>query len=498
MLWKNIAVAVTILAALAAGAMESRVVDFDYVLGRAKELAKKPYDDRWGEVPKSLLELTYEQYQNIQFDPLKALWRDGASPFRIEFFHTGYIYTHAVIIHEFTESHEQEIPFSPGLFSYDKTGLGRSVPSSLSYAGFRVLTPLHEPERFEEIAAFQGSSYFRVRGRDRGYGLSARGIAINTVSPQPEEFPSFREFWVGKPATQAVSLVVYALLDGPGETGAYAFTLNPTDSIRVDVRATLFFRKPPLQLGLAPFSSMFAFGENTFQKPPDYRLEVHDSDGLVVADGKNRIWRPLVNPPDRSVSEYPFKSPVTFGLLQRDRDFNNYQDMFAGYHRRTSAWVEPGDWGAGKVLLYEFAAMNEANDNVVAFWEPEKMPVQGEPYSFNYTLHFDDCDASALGRVVATRTGLALYHPDLREFVVDFKSKRLAEMPAVAQVKAVVSTAPSTLIHSQVLVKNPYNETWRLILQFELPRSAPHVDIEAHLEYESAPLSETWSYGWVD
>ena len=126
------------------------------------------------------------------------------------------------------------------------------------------------------------------------------------------------------------------------------------------------------------------------------------------------------------------------------------------------------------------------------------MPVPGEPYSFNYTLHFDDDDASALGRVVATRTGLALYHPELREFVVDFKSKRLTALPAVAQVKAVVSTTPWINIHSQVLVKNPYNDTWRLILQFKLPRSSTHVDIESHLEYEGTPISETWSYGWVD
>ncbi len=498
MWWKKRVVAMAMLAALSAAALDSRVVDFDYVLGLAKELAKKPYDDRWGEVPKALRQLTYEQYQNIQFDPLKALWRDGGSPFRIEFFHPGNVFTHAVVIHEFTESHEQVIPFSPDLFSYGNTGLRRNVSSSLGYAGFRVLTPLHEPGRFEEIAVFQGSSYFRSRGRDRGYGLSSRGIAINTVSSQPEEFPSFREFWLGKPATQVVSLVVYALLDGPSVTGAYAFTLQPTDSIHADIRATLFFRKTPLQFGLTPFSSMFAFGENSFQRPSDYRLEVHDSDGLVIKHAEARIWRPLVHPPGRSVRAFPFKSPVAFGLLQRDRAFENYQDMFAGYHRRTSAWVEPGDWGAGKVVLYEFEAKSEAEDNVVAFWEPEKMPVPGVPYSFNYTLHFDDDDASTLGRVVATRTGLALYHPELREFVVDFKSKRLAELPSVAQVKAFVSTAPWTLIHNQILMKNPYNDTWRLILQFKLPRSHPHVDIEAHLEYESAPLTETWSYGWVD
>src|SRR3546814_20351304 len=69
--------------------------------------------------------------------------------------------------------------------------------------------------------AFQGASYFRSAGPLHQYGLSARGIAIDTGLSKTEEFPEFTEFWLER-STEGI-VTVYALLDGPSVTGAYRF-----------------------------------------------------------------------------------------------------------------------------------------------------------------------------------------------------------------------------------------------------------------------------------
>ncbi|WP_163284194.1 glucan biosynthesis protein, partial [Enterobacter hormaechei] len=72
------------------------------------------------------------------------------------------------------------------------------------------------------------------------------------------------------------------------------------DTTRITVTAALFPRKRIERLGLAPLTSMFQYGQNGpgvrgAQPFDDFRPEVHDSDGLVVATPGERLWRPLVN-----------------------------------------------------------------------------------------------------------------------------------------------------------------------------------------------------------
>ena len=65
-----------------------------------------------------------------------------------------------------------------------------------------------------------------------------------------------------------------------------------------------------------------------------------------------------------------------FGLMQRDRVFDHYEDIDLHYERRPSYWVEPfGAWGEGAVELTEAPAQNEATDNIVAAWRP-KAPLE--------------------------------------------------------------------------------------------------------------------------
>ncbi len=87
----------------------------------------------------------------------------------------------------------------------------------------------------------------------------------------------------------------------------------------------------------------------------DYRPEVHDSDGLSIQSANGEwIWRPLVNPKRLLVTSFALTNPAGFGLMQRDRDFDHYEDLEARYDLRPSAWVEPkGRWGAGRVELVQ-------------------------------------------------------------------------------------------------------------------------------------------------
>ncbi|MCX5926961.1 MAG: glucan biosynthesis protein, partial [Cyanobium sp. LacPavin_0920_WC12_MAG_63_22] len=204
------------------------------------------------------------------------------------------------------------------------------------------------------------------------YGLSARGMAIDTALPSGEEFPRFREFWIQQPKPGDKHLVIFALLDSPRATGAYRLTLRPGSDTIVDVKAQMFLRDKVGKLGIAPLTSMFLFGANQPSKVLNYRRELHDSSGLSIHAGNGEwIWRPLNNPKHLAVSNFSVENPRGFGLLQRGRDFSHYEDLDDRYDKRPSAWIEPkGDWGKGTVDLVEIPTADETNDNIVAFWNP--------------------------------------------------------------------------------------------------------------------------------
>lgn len=489
-----------LLAAAPAFGQERETINFDYVTARARELAEKPYDANWGQIPDYLQNLSYDQFQEIRFDPLRALWAEDAHSFHIHFHHPGSFFRRAIRIHEFTESHVQEIRFNTDFFHYGtQENLRQRIPASLGYGGFSVLYPINKAGVYDVFASFQGSNYFRVVGRDQVFGLSARALALNTTVGQ-EEFPAFREYWLGKPAPQAESLEIFGLLDSPSVTGAYQFTLHPGKETAVGIRATLFFRRDVGQVGLAPFSSMFFYGENSLFRPPDYRPEVHDSDGvLVVMPDSRPMWQPLNNPTSGTqVHRWRCEKPALYGLLQRDRAFNNYQDIGAAYQLRPNAWVEPGPWGPGQVTLYEFATRSETEDNIVMFWEPDAHPAVGQPYSFQYTLHFSMNEPTTGGLVMATRTGRDLNRPDLYECVVDFDGPELRNLKAVDAVKPVVEDNMGGKVETVTLDKNPFNGTWRLILKFHPPDPRGPRELRAYLEHDHKPITETWIYRWTD
>jgi glucans biosynthesis protein len=473
---------------------------FEQVADRARSLARKDYRDPRGEVPDWLLQISYDQWRDIRFRPEQALWRSPASPFEIQFFHPGLYYDRTVKMHVVDAQGAHRVPFSPSDFDYGANDFASRVPQDLGYAGFRVHHPIKKAEYKDEVIVFLGASYFRAVGRDHVYGLSARGLAVDTALPTGEEFPWFKEFWLVRPAAQATELELYALLDSPRVAGAYRLLVRPGEQTRVDVQSRLFLRQPVGKLGIAPLTSMFFFGENTLSRPVDFRPEVHDSDGLLLHSGTGEwLWRPLQNPRTLNVSSFVMQSPVGFGLVQRDREFDHYQDLETMQQQRPSVWIAPvGDWGTGRVELVEIPTQQDIHDNVVAFWVPSQLPEPGEPIDFVYRMRWygDDPALPPGGRTSATRHDRGTFE-EAHRFVVDFESARLDELPAETVLRAVVTGSPAGgepgEILEQQVVKNPVNGSWRLTFQVR-PRGSDPLELRAFLQHGDETLTETWSY----
>jgi len=493
-------VAAILLLAIAgkASAIDRHTVSFSYIREQARRLAERPYSNPGAAMPEFLENLNYDEYWTIRPLQTKALWAEQELPFRITFSFPGYMFTTPTKVHEFTATHVQELPFAPHFFDFGRRAdLAARIPPSLGYAGFHVLYPLSEANKYDQLAAFLGSGCFQVAGQDTNFGVSSQPLAIKTTTGD-EELAVFREFWLGKPAKDTQTLVIYALLDAPSVTGAYRFELMPGRETVVLVQLTLFFRKKVAHIGLTPLSSMFLFNDNSVHRPLDYRPRVHTSDGLLIRqpDGTD-VWRPLINPAAGIVSVYRYKQPVAFGLCQRDRNFANYQDIEQGYERRTSVWFEPGrgDWGAGSVVLQERGTDSEEAQNITACWQPKKIDIRA-PYSIEYTLKYSDQERSKYGCATATRVGGPVTRAGVHQYIIDFDGRELRSLEA-DRLRVVAKASRGIHIENPYVVRNSIAGGWRLTLPFSISdKTVERGRLTAYLAHKGKRVTETWSYLW--
>ncbi len=475
----------------------------------ARGLAEVPYRGTENKLSDGLAAVDYDGYQAIRYRPERALWFDDALPFRVQFFHRGYHQTQRVQVFEVTDGRAREILYDASMFDFRKAGIDiQSLPADLGFAGFR----LHFHTYWDaDVASFLGASYFRAVGQDtRQYGLSARGLAIDAGSPRGEEFPIFTAFWLERPVHNSNRVTVYALLDSPSIAGAYRINISPGATLVMDVDAALYPRKAIERLGIAPLTSMFLCGENDRRIGDDWRPEIHDSDGLSLHNGNGEwIWRPLRNSADIRVNSFLDEHPQGFGLLQRDRDFDHYQDDGAFYHLRPSAWIEPttrhpGGWGKGAVQLMEMPAADETIDNVVAYWTPSDIPQPGQELLFSYRLHWGTTMPSQplLARVVATRTGRGgvVGRPRTTfswRFAVDFSGGQLGALEPRADVEAVITASRGTL---GIISARPQKaiQGYRAMFDLQAIDDRPEpIDLRMYLSLDGEPLTETWIYQWM-
>jgi len=480
--------------------------DYDTVLEEARRVAAGPYQaPSPAALPAEWRELGYDRYQQIRFRPAASLWSDRKAFFRAQFFAAGFIYSAPVSINIVTDGVSNPFVASRDMFDWNDVKLKEPPPEQVPLAGFRLHYPLHGPEPVDEIAAFLGASYFRLLGRNQVYGISARGLAIDTGLQRQEEFPFFRTFWLVTPAPEAREITIYALLDSPALAGAYMFTLRPGTETRLEVTATLFMRHGVGMLGVAPLTSMFLAGKNSDRRQPgDFRPEVHDSDGLLIETSAGEwIWRPLNNSAELDIASFGDKNPRGFGLIQRDRALDHYQDLQALYHQRPSVWVETmGEWGEGEVRLIQIPTDSEIHDNIVAFWVGREPVKAGQRLELRYRLHtFSEAARFPPGgRAVATRVGL----PDIpgtgkpsktaRRVIVDFAGGELVNLRPEHPVSAQVSVSVGKLLTAQL---QPILSTkaWRLIADVE-PDGKKPIEMRAYLRLYDEALTETWTYRW--
>jgi periplasmic glucans biosynthesis protein len=481
-------------------------VAFDYAAlkGRARALAAAPYEAPVNRLPAEVKKLDWDHYQSIRFQPSHSLWAGTRTRFTVRFFHMGLFFELPVRIHELIGGRAREIAYDAALFDHRKSGLAQvELPADLGFAGFRLLHAA-DPER--DIVAFLGASYFRAVGAEKQYGLSARGLAVDTGLGRAEEFPRFTDFWLERPAERSERLSVYALLDSPSIAGAYRFDIVPGATLTMDVDAALYPRKEIERIGIAPLTSMYQHGENDRRMAIDWRPEIHDSDGLALWSGNGeRIWRPLTNPEHLAYNAHADENPRGFGLMQRDRDFDHYQDDGAFYDRRPSLWVEPrGKWGKGQVALVEIPTVDETFDNIVALWHPERKPRPGEELLYSYRLHWgaQTPGTPALGRVVATHIGIGgvvgrarTYYS--RRFVVDFSGEVLARLPAKSAVEAVITATRGEV---EITSARPLTPIKGYRAMFDLKPTDERTDpinVRLYLRADGKPLTETWLYSWT-
>jgi glucans biosynthesis protein len=493
-------------AAQTAPAGKDRAPNFGYadVVRQARVLGERPFDAAGTAVPPELTKLTYDSYREIRFRREKSFWREGGSDFRLSPFHLGFLHDKAVQLHVIKHGLAIPIPFTTGLFEYGSVRVPNGLSPSLGFAGFAVTTNLNNPKIQDEVISFLGASYFRLIGRGHRYGLSARSLALDSGGEQPEEFPFMRSLWLEEPSPDATELVIYALLDSPSVAGAYRYVVRPGQNTHVDVTATIIPRKSISRLGIAPLTSMFQAGEGDLAQRTDFRPEIHDSDGLMMHAGTGEwIWRPLRNPKALRISSFRDRNPRGFGLMQRDRDFGNYQDLEAHYHARPGYWVEPqGEWGEGQIDLLEIPTANEAFDNIVAFWTPRTALPNGQPAEFRYRISAlsttwelhplaqaqhsfdgsDDADgiADGLGK---------------KRLIVDFAGGDLAYYQDDVGRLEIVATTTSGTIDATIIVFNSVSRGVRAIVDARLP-AGQTAELRIFLKSRNRTLTETWTSIW--
>ena len=466
--------------------------DHEALAAEAARLAQAPHRPTVQPLAGPFADLDYDSHRAIRPLPGRAGSVPLADWLRADLLPPGFLLDDRVKVH----LDGQPRPFSADLFEFDPryfddTSLSDADAAQMAFAGLRLRSPLNRADVFDDLVVFQGASYFRALARGGAYGLSARGLALDTATGA-EEFPVFT---VLHAAAEGTAARIRALMESPSVTGAFSFLVQPGAPTVMEVQASLFPRRPLEGVGIAPLTSMYWFGPMRRGIADDYRPAVHDSDALVVLNGAGeRLWRPLANPGTVQISAFADRNPQGFGLVQSLTRFEDFDDPEAAYHRRPSVWVEPMDaWGDGAVMLVEIPTHDEFADNIVAFWRPEA-PLAPGRHDLRYRLHWGDAPEPVTPMpVVAGASGRHILRDEALTFTVDFAGEA-----ADAQADLTVSGA-ETFGTAVFHVPEAHGGAGATRVTFHLlPGGAEAAELRLVLRTQSGrALSDTWVYRWT-
>ncbi len=133
----------------------------------------------------------------------KALWAADDLPFRVEFFHPGYIYQEPVHINEFTLDLRPADPVRAGFFRLRRTAHPEPDSGQHRLRGVQgALSVERDRTNGTNWASFLGASYFRLLGKGQRYGASARGLAINCGGERAGGIPHLHRLVAGQAAAR--------------------------------------------------------------------------------------------------------------------------------------------------------------------------------------------------------------------------------------------------------------------------------------------------------
>ncbi len=464
------------------------------VLDMAHGLAKSPFKEPKSTLPDVFSNLTFEQYSAIRRKPGTAVWGDEKVGFALEPLHRGFIFATPVQLYVVENGQARRLVYDRNAFDFGKLQLPSDLPD-LGFSGLRVLKAA-SGEGWQDLAIFQGATFFRSLARGQGYGVEARGLSIRTGDAQGEEFPLFRALWIEKPSPASGALIIHALLDSASLTGAFHFTLRPGDATIIDTELTLVTRVAVDHLGLGAMTATYVFGPLDHRHSDDVRPAVYDIGGLQILTGPGEwLWRPIAARDTLQISAFGDLNPRGFGLLQRARVFDDFDDDDNHWEMRPSLWIEPiGDWGEGELLLIEIPSDSENNDNVIAQWRPKAGLAEGATVSFAYRQFWCWTPPArpGLATVVSSRAGKL---GKRRRFIVEFVADLFADPLKAAQVTASIEAAQGQIVATRLF---PYHDRRSIRVVFDLdPGSESYSELRLVLKTGGQPVSETWLYRWT-
>lgn len=446
-------------------------------------------------ISEQLMGIDFETYRSLEFRNDRAFFRDTNNYIELQLFQRGHYYGRDVAIHiHEADGTRRELSFDPSRFNYE--GSLRDLPvEELGYAGLRLHAPINRGDYHDEFLVFLGASYFRGIGRGHVYGLSGRCYCIDTGLEGAEEFPEITALHLVRPAPNETSAFIVAEVRSPRSEAAFYFEVMPGDETVLDVEGAIFLREDVPNLGLAPLTSMYLFGEDRPGRFSDYRPEIHDSDGLVLhsANGE-RLFRRLRNPRETTLSSFRLDHPQGFGLLQRDRSPMSYLDHHDRYEDRPSGYIEPIEgFERGVVRLLEFSTELESDDNITAFFVPDEVKAE---MRVRYRVRFLSGEPlpEAGFRVARYRRGLpkSNFKPVLdgsQLIVIDWEGGKMDALDALEP----IVTAEGATIEGARLIALPELGALRMEFIVRFESDAP-AELRAFIREGESARSETFSY----
>jgi glucans biosynthesis protein len=491
----------TFMAALAASALTplqpaTAQVAAPSLLEAARALSQQPYVAPPSTLPPPFAGLDYDAFRGIRPRTGLAANLPQGDGFELDLLPPGLFFPEPVRIERQVDGAINDVPFSPDLFSFEPRYF-ESVPDTApgaGFSGFRLRHPLILPDRMDEVAVFQGASYFRAIGQNMIYGLSTRAVAIGTGGNGPEEFPGIRHWQVFEGSGDTIR--VDGLIDSPSLAGHISVTLKPGQDTQTGITVTLFPRIDIETIGIAPLTSMYLKGPMLAAVSDDFRPRVHDSDVLMIENGAGEtLWRPIANPASVETSAFADSDPAAFGLYQSERTYEAFEDSEAHYQDRPSAIVRPeGDWGDGAVMLVEIPTSDEFMDNIVAFWRPAQALRAGGSYAFSYDLTWTARAPTQTGpaKIRQSRSGQEHDRPNTRRFVIDFEGKPDG-------LTADLSTSlGEDLVFGQSLFELPDGRGTRFTFLLTPPADAQALELRLVLRNGAGiPASPVWLHRWT-